>query len=196
MIPEQKSQHAKIQALQTTFSRDVSQILLPDNPSGKKLINYLQRLAKQLNIRNFDVREVISESTMRGLDSIERKGEAINNASAWLSSVGTRVIKDQVDAEIRARKLAAKHVIRTETSDSWIALVLAEEGEAAHQAVQLLSLEDQDILRLRYIEEMSYKDIQAHYLETTGVFVKLATLRKRESRAVQRLKTRFREIYE
>jgi DNA-directed RNA polymerase specialized sigma24 family protein len=195
MIPKQQSQDQKIQSLKNAFSQDVATLLHPDNEAGTRLLNVLQRLAKQLNIRNFDVREVLSEATMRGLDSIDRKGEPIASAFAWLRSIGTRVIKDQVKAEIKTRRLIEKHSNHSETADSWIKLVFEEEGKAASMAGLLLSTEDQEILRLRFVEEMCYGEIQAYYFEKVGIFVAAPTLRKRESRAVDRLKAKFAEIY-
>lgn len=196
MIPGQQSRNQTVQSFKITFGEDVSLLLQPENRDGARTLNYFQRLAKQLNIRNFDVREILSEATMRGLDSIDRKEEPIKSASAWLRSVGTKIIKDQVRAEIKSRKLVEKHSYRSETADSWIKLVLAEEGIAAHQAIMLLSPDDQEILRLRFIKAMPYKDIQAHYLRETGVSIKEPTLRKRESRAVAKLRFKFKEIYE
>ena len=195
-MPKNQSKRTQVQGYKASFSIAVSALMQPDNREGTRILNAFQRLAKQLNIRNFDPLEVLSEATYRGIESIERKQEPIQSATAWLRAIGARVIKDQVRAEIRARKLIEKHSYKTEASDTWLKLMFAEEGMAAYEALQLLSSDDRCILRLRFIEEMSYKDIQTRYLKTKCVSVKVPTLRKRESRAVARLKTKFKEIYE
>lgn len=170
-------------------------LFAPGNKDGTRILNYFERTARQLNIRNFDAPEVVNEVAYRGLAVIEKKKEPIKSAPAWFRSVGIRIIKDQVKAEIKARRLIEKHSYHAEVSDSWIKIVLEEEGAAAYEAVTLLSPEDQAILRLRFVEDMRYKDIQAYYLKINNVSVKTATLRKRESRAVERLKIKFKEIY-
>lgn len=194
MPPQQHSQKNKVQCYKDTFSREVSQLLAPDNKDGSRILTYLERSARQLNIRDFDVREVLSEVTCRGLTTIEKKEEPIKSVPAWFRSIGINIIKDRVKAEIRARKLVAKHAYHSEASDSWLKLMLEEEGAAAAEAFTLLSPEDQEILRLRFVKEMRYKDIQAYYQKVKNIFVKVPTLRKRESRAVERLKKQFTRL--
>lgn len=194
MVPDQRSQQ-KLKGLKSDFSKEVSCLMHPSSVEGTKLLNYLQRVARQLNIRDFSVHDVVSEATVRGFDAIDRKGERIRSASAWLRSIGTRIIKDRVKREIRDRKLREKHAYHSPTPDGLLRLLVDEESTVIAQAMQLLSPEDQKILRLRFIQGMRYRDIQTWYFDEMGVSVKEATLRKRESRALARLKSKFREMY-
>ncbi|MFK8181745.1 MAG: RNA polymerase sigma factor [Phormidesmis sp.] len=194
MVRDQGSQ-PQLKELKAEFGKEVSCLMHPSSVEGTKVLNYLQRIGRQLNIRNFSVHDVVSEATMRGFDSIDRKEERIRSASAWLRSIGTRIIKDQVKREVRDRKLREKHAYHSPTPDGLLRLLVHEESAAISQAMQLLSLEDQKILRLRFIQGMRYKDIQAWYFDEMGVSVKEATLRKRESRALTRLKSKFGEMY-
>lgn len=191
---KQKPQKNKVQCYKDTFSDQVSQIFAPGNRDGSRILNYFERTAKQLNIRDFDAREVLSEVTCKGLATIEKKEEPIKSVPAWFRSIGINIIKDRVKAEIKARKLFEKQAHHTEASDSWLKLIVEEEGAAAYEAFKLLSPEDQEILRLRFIEDMRYKDIQAYFQKAKNVFVKVPTLRKRESRAVERLKQQFAKV--
>ena len=191
---KQKPQRNKVRCYKDDFNRQVSNIFAPNNREGSRILTAFERIAKQLNIRDFDVREVLSEVTCRGLATIEKKEQPIKSVPAWFRSIGTNIIKDRVKAEIRARKLFEKQAHHMEVSDSWLKLIAKEEGAAAYEAFKLLSPEDQEILRLRFIEEMRYKDIQAYYQNIKNVFVKVPTLRKRESRAVERLKHQFSEV--
>ncbi|MEO1396447.1 MAG: sigma-70 family RNA polymerase sigma factor [Cyanobacteria bacterium J06634_5] len=196
MKPQQQPQKNKVQCYKNDFSRQISQIFAPDNKDGSRILTYFERTARQLNIRNFDVREVLSEVTCRGFATIEKKEEPIKSVPAWFRSIGLNIIKDRVKAEIKARKLFEKQAHHTEASDSWLKLIVEEEGAAADEAFKLLSPEDQEILRLRFIEGMRYKEIQAHYLKVKNVSVRVPTLRKRESRAVDRLKKKFAKVCE
>lgn len=63
------------------------------------------------------------------------------------------------------------------------------------QALNHLSKSDQEILNLRFYQGKQYKEIQAHYLEIASVSIKVPTLRKRESRAIERLQAKFLELY-
>lgn len=194
MVSDQRSRQ-KIEGFKTEFSQSVSGLMHPSSTEGTKLLNYLQRIGIQLKVRNFSVHEVVSEATMRGFDSIERKGEEIRSAAAWLRSVGTLIIKDKVKREIRDRRLQKKHAYRSPTPDGLLRLMVCEESAAIAEAMRLLSPEDREILTLRFIQGMRYKEIQTWYFETMGVSMKEATLRKRESRALGRLKSTFGEMY-
>lgn len=196
MPPQQHSHKNKVQCYKDAFSREVSQVFAPNNKEGSRILTYFERTARQLNIRDFDVREILSEVTCKGLVTIEKKEEPIKSVPAWYRCIGINLIKDRVKAEIKARKLVQKHAYHAEASDSWLKLMLEEEGAAAADAFELLSSEDQEILRLRFIEEMRYKDIQAYYQKVKNVSVKVPTLRKRESRAVARLKKQFAKVCE
>lgn len=194
MLSDQRSKQ-KIEGFKTHFSQAVSDLMHPTNEEGTKVLNYLQRIGRQLKIRDFNVHEIIAEATMRGFDAIERKGERIYSAPAWLRSIGTRVIKDRVRREIRDRKLQEKQHYHAYAPDGLLKLMVHEESAAIAKAMRLLSHEDQKILRLRFIQGMRYKEIQTCYFEKMGVSIKEATLRKRESRALRRLKAMFKEMY-
>lgn len=191
---KQKPQKNTVKCYKADFSRQVSQLFAPDNRDGSRILTAYERIARQLNIRDFDAREVLSEVTCRGLAAIERKEEPIKSIPAWFRSIGTNIIKDGVKAEIKARKLFEKQAYQPETSDSLLSLIAKEEGVAAYEAFKCLSLEDQEILRLRFIEDMRYKEIQAYYQDVKNILVKIPALRKRESRAVERLKKQFTKV--
>jgi DNA-directed RNA polymerase specialized sigma24 family protein len=177
------------------FSQAVTQLLQPNNVDGLRVINSLQRLSRQMSVRNFSVGEVISIATLRGLESIERKEEPIINAAAWLTTVGTYIIRDMVKAEIRNRQLVEKQTSLSENADIWDGLLIGEEAQAVDAAIKLLSPEDQEILRLRFILELSYKDIQDYYLKQRDTSTSIPALRKRLARAAQRLRNKFIEMY-
>lgn len=189
------SPEQKVEVFKAIFLNNVSELLDSPSAEGKALLNYLQRLGKQLNIRDFDVRELVSEATMRGLALIDNRAERIDNTQAWLRKVCTFILYDMVKDEKKNRRLKAKNKGDVEYPDPLTEIESDEKREALNNAFNLLSCEDQKILDLRFYQGRKYKDIQEHFLEETGVIVKVATLRKRESRAVKRLREKFWEEY-
>ena len=192
----QWSSDQQTEVLKTNFLNEVSRILEPSNAEGRSLLNYLQRTGKQLNIRDFDIRELISEAAMRGLALIDNKSEEIENTQAWLRKVCTFILYDMVKAEKKNRELKAKNTDGLVDNDPFTDIESDEQREALARAFSLLSKEEQEILNLRFYQGRKYKDIQQYYLEEASVFVKAPTLRKRESRAIQKLHKKFREEYE
>lgn len=186
----------KIESLQTQFLESVSDILDPKSSEGDTLLYYLERTGRQLNIRDYDVREVISEATTRGLLMIEKKQEEIENPSAWLHKVCSHILYDMVKGEIRNRELKVKNSDNLEVPNSFSKIESEEEREALSKAFLKLSKGDQEILNLRFYEGKNYKEIREYYIGKTSKIVKETALRKRESRALSRLRAKFREQYD
>ena len=186
----------KIKSLQTQFLESVSNVLDPKSSEGDALLYYLERTSRQLNIRDFDVREVISEAATRGLVMIEKKQEGIRNPSAWLHKVCSNILYDMVKDEIRSRELKAKNSNNFEVPNSFSKIESEEARKALSKAFSKLSKGDQEILNLRFYEGKHYKEIREYYIGKTGKAVKETALRKRESRALGRLRAKFREEYE
>lgn len=191
----QREKPAKVK-LKKQFLNEVSCILEPSNAEGRTFLNYLQRTGKQLNIRDLEPRELISDAVMRGLAYIDNNSEEIKNTQAWLRRVCTYIMYDMVKGEKKNRLLKAKNKDPLEFADPFTEVESEEQKQALERALPLLSQEDQDILELRFYQGRSYKDIQQHYLEIAGVSIKVPALRKRESRALQRLRAKFWETYE
>jgi len=185
----------RIKSLQDQFLESVSQILDPKNPEGDNLFRYLKRTSRQLNIRDFDVREVISEAATRGLMTIEKKQEEIYNPTAWLRKTGSIILYDMVKDEIKNRELKVKNTGISDIPDSFSKIESEEMRGVLAQAFSQLSKEDQKILNLRFYQGKHYKEIQKYYLGKTNTPVKVPALRKRESRALKRLREKFQEEY-
>ncbi|NEZ54124.1 RNA polymerase sigma factor [Adonisia turfae] len=186
----------KVQALKAKFLDEVSYILEPSNVQGKSFLNYLQRVGKQLNIRNLNPHELISDAVMRGLTYIDKNSKGIDNVQAWLRKVCSHIMYDMVKGEKRNRLLKAKNKDLPETADPFSEVEEEEQKTVLEAVLPFLSKEDQEILDLRFYRGFSYKEIQQHYLEVAEVFIKIPALRQRESRALRRLREKFWENYE
>ena len=177
------------------FLEAVSQILDPSSPKGNALLNYLQRTGKQLNLQDVDVREILNEAAYRGLRHIDRNQEEIEAVEAWLRKVCAFILYDMVKDEKRMRELKIKNTGTLGIPDLFSKMESDEKKKALDRAFVHLSKEDQKILKLRFYQEKKYKEIQEYYLKKTGELEKESALRKRESRALKRLRVRFQEEY-
>lgn len=192
------SQHKKIESqaqAKEQFLSEVDFLIQPTNPTGKQIIRYLERLSVQSGIRNLDARSVMLDAVIAGIDSIDRNGTPIKNTVAWLKGVGARIVKNQVRLDIRDRHLKDKHKREPWSPDHLFRMMIAEEREFVVRAMNSLSSGDQEILMLRHIQGMKYQEIKEYYAYKENKSVSLIALRKRESRALERLKKQFNSDY-
>lgn len=183
-------------ALKAQFSNEVARLLHKSNPEGRSLFIYLQRLIVQNGLHSFDVQDCAAEAVVAGLEHIDKNGKEIRSAVAWMKRVGACRVRNQVRVEIKNRKLNEKQAYSAEPTDAWQSVLTEEERGKVKEVMQKLSAADQDILHLRFVRGMSYKEIQSHYLNQAPHAVNLSTLRKRESRALRRLKIQFSQDYQ
>ena len=78
-----------------SFPKEISVLIHPSSSEGTKFLNYLEVTAEQLNIRDFDAQEIISEAVMRGLIALSEKDQKIQNPQAWLRQVCTHTLCDR-----------------------------------------------------------------------------------------------------
>lgn len=186
----------QVQVLKAQFLEEVSAILAPSNVQGKSFLNYLQRIGKQLNICNLDPYELISDSVMRGLAYIDDTSKGIENTQAWLRKVCAHIMYDMVKDEKRYRLLKGKNKDLSKSADPFTEVETREQKQILREVMPSLSQEDQEIIFLRFNRGFSYKEIQQHYLDLADISIEIPALRKRESRAIRRLRKKFWEYYE
>jgi DNA-directed RNA polymerase specialized sigma24 family protein len=185
------------------FISAVSNLLVPDEFKGTALYKFLIRFARQWHIAYVDLDEVIVESVKRGVEHIQQHGEPIRKPEAWLRRVGLNILRDKVDLIIKDER-RSEH-LKTLTQHARSPLVqseLLEQLEFLEEALGQLSPADQDLIRMKFLHRKSYEQIRRHYkLMAEGSSVpspvpSVQTLRKRESRALQRLRESFFKLYE
>lgn len=195
MIYPREPQAQKYAVLKTQFTNEVKHLLEPDNPEGRSLFNYLQRLMEQEGVRSLDMQDCIAEATAAGLAYIDKHGKEIRSATAWLKKVGANRIRNQIRVEIKKRKLKKEYEYQFESDNAWFKVLLDEERTFAAAAMKKLSPVDQELLTLRFVQEMKYKDIQQYYFTQYHRSSNVPALRKRASRALTKLKEQFAKDY-
>jgi RNA polymerase sigma factor (sigma-70 family) len=182
--------------LKNVFCNEVSHLLTPNNFKGTSLYSFVNRLASRWNVHQIDIHEIIIEGVKRGIEHIEKTGEAINKPEAWLRKVCTHILSDEVDKIVKEEKKVEKQkhelnsIYNTVPSEPDLMCRL----EHSDVALRSLSSSDQQIIRLRFFEGKTYEQIQ-HYYELQEEVITIPALRKRESRALKRLRVEFFAIY-
>ncbi len=133
--------------------------------------------------------EVAQETLVRTLQALRDGGrKAPEHLGAFARGVARHVISDMWDARRCARPLEALPggEGRAPLEDPLCALVTQEEGERVRRALQRLHPSDRHILHLSFFEGLTPSEI-AHRVGEPA-----SRIRKRKSRALQRLRETFR----
>jgi hypothetical protein len=133
----------------------------------------------------------------QAIDAIAAE-EPISISMAWMREQCNRTVKEQAQLFVDGMKFSYVHDIVSETLEARYLEAengdyrLLDQQEIADVAFQSLSQNDQEILRLRLFEGLSYSDIQLRLLQTsTHARFSIGALRKRVSRAIRRLRKAY-----
>jgi RNA polymerase sigma factor (sigma-70 family) len=196
-LPMTSNNHERAKA---KFRKEVCCFLLPHNSQGTALLKFIAHYINKWRIRTLDPYDVLIEGIYRGLQTIEEKGTPIEKAEAWLRGACLNILRDEVKHCEKSGKLTKEmkigHAVRTHSANPLVAAELLEQVEFLQQAYERLSSSDQDIIYQRFYLGKTYKQVQAIYERLNGQKVESSTLRKRESRALERLKKIFLDLYQ
>ena len=162
---------------------------------SSSLYRYLQKLVRQWKLPHLDAEEILLESLDRGLQYIDKKGLSIENPRAWLRAVSINVVRDEAKATVRMKRLQFPCSVDYLIDESSLHndTDLSEDMSAIALSMAELSDSDRNILERRFHQNKRYKEIQADLVKEGEGKIAIPTLRKRESRALKRLKAKFME---
>lgn len=163
--------------------------------------SYIKRTLRQFNLdRICSVEEIISEVYVRGIASIEA-GKTIDKPLAWLKVTCLNVIREMsrsrnnqlhrlqgLDSDWIEHEALMHNLADDSTVDEFIHAKLA----AIRDSLSQLSLKEQELLRLRFAEGLSWKQVGDRLAVSGWQFQDEVTLRKQGSRAIKRL----RKVYD
>ncbi|MBW4483447.1 MAG: sigma-70 family RNA polymerase sigma factor [Tildeniella torsiva UHER 1998/13D] len=185
------------------FVTEVSYLLMPDEFKGTALYKFLLRFARQWHIANIDLDDVVIEGVKRGVEYILRHDKPIKKPEVWLRQVCLNILRSRVDAAVKdERKAAMATQLAQHSKNPLVESELIEQLECLEIALNRLSKADQALIRMKFLHRKTYEQIRHHYklmAEVDGETLSVPSvqlLRKRESRALQRLKACFFELYE
>lgn len=183
------------------FIAAVSYLLLPNEFKGTSLYKFLIRFARQWHIAHVDLDEVIFEGIKRGIEYIQKHSRPIEKPESWLRQVCLNILRAKVDATIKnERKVKQLTTLAQHPHSPIVESQLIEQLDFLEKALNELSEEEQALIRMKFLQRKTYEQIRQHYkyiAEGEDKPVPSAqALRKRESRALQRLKKHFFKLYE
>jgi RNA polymerase sigma factor (sigma-70 family) len=184
------------QKLKEDFCSEVSSHISPDNFKGTSLYSFIRNRSRNWHISHVDPNDIIIEGVKRGIEYIEKTGKAIEKPESWLRKVCMNILSDTVEQAIKEEKKieGQKALLREMDRASESQPDLVDYLEFIDEALSSLSKNDQFLLKMRFLKGKSYEQIR-HIYELQGEVVTVPALRKRESRAVQRLRKNFRRIH-
>ena len=143
---------------------------------------------------NYEVNDVLSEVYMIGLDQIKK--EEIRDPEKWVKGTAYNVIR-QFRRKIKNHiSLDSEKLTNLDCQNSRLNnLEISEELSPKNKDIfNSLSKENREIAWYRFIDEMSWKEIQIKMNTVHGKFFALATLRQRGKRIKQYLKSKLEEV--
>lgn len=199
--PKQPSNQGPSYDLVHEFVTAVSYLLMPDEFKGTALYKFLFRFARQWHIANVDLDDVVIEGVKRGVEYILRHDKPIKKPEVWLRQVCLNILRSRVDTTVKdERKVAMATQLAQHPKSPLVESELIEQLECLEVALNRLSKADQALIRMKFLHRKTYEQIRQHYKYIAAseevVVPSVQTLRKRESRALERLRKIFLELYE
>lgn len=191
-INSHKNQKAKYR---NDFIKKIAHLIDPINSKGTAVYAFIETRKRRYHLDNIDSHETITEAVRRGIEYIDKNCKSIDKPEAWLRTVCNNILVDKVKENAKEEKIVEQYRHMLDASaDTSAQEIFIHQLELAERALKDLSPSDQQIIRMRLHEGKTYEQIQ-HYYELQGEAITISTLRKRESRAIVRLKDKFFAIY-
>lgn len=185
--------------LKKNFVSKVRDIIHPTQFSGTALFSFIKRNAQKWHcIYDHKViyEDVLVEAVRRGIAFIEDTGEEIHSPKTWLRGTSLNILRDMVKENIREEdKVTQMSLLLSLRNKDSNRLELAEQLKYLRLAMKELPPKDRHLIEMRFFKNKSYEEIQKLYLDTDGKEIKIPALRKRECRAIKRLKDKFFSLY-
>jgi len=192
-----EQQSPNVQEIQKEFSRKVSTLLLPNNPSGTTFLNFIRHYLYIWHIPNVDPQDILAEAVYQGIKSIGSNYQPIENPQAWLRVTCLHLMRNQVRVTVRHDKVVK--LLKESSSETENPLTVAERFEwldKFNEAIDQLPDDEQELVRFRLFDEKTYEQIYYWLESRDGQSPDIPTIRKRYSRALNRLKTVFPTVYQ
>jgi len=190
-------QSPTVREMQKEFSLKVSNLLLPNHPSGTAFLNFIWHYLSIWNMRDIDPKDILAEAVYQGLKYIQTNAQPIEIPEAWLRVTCLNLLKNQMRATIKYQKIS--ECLKESSSETESPLTIAERFEWLdnfYEAIKQLPPDEQELVQLRLFDERTYEQIYYWLKLRDGQAPDISTIRKRYSRAVIRLKKIFPAVYQ
>jgi RNA polymerase sigma factor (sigma-70 family) len=172
------------------FCKDFAELLNPEYPSAVSLACYIRRTVRQFRLPSIAESDILVEVFLRAYKLIVLGGGVvIRHPSAWIRRVAFNYIRELSRTYNRISPL--EFDIPDEQGHSPIdGLILQADIAILERALQELDLDEQRLLTLKIVDELSWAEIRI-LLAGEGKVVSEDALRKQKERALKHL----RQVY-
>jgi RNA polymerase sigma factor (sigma-70 family) len=176
------------------FIKEVKPLFRDGNPSAHRFYAGIAHKLYQFRLsQTYEVREIITEAVIRGLDLIE-SGEMIGIPLAWLRTTCFNVIRDLRRKQDRAENPKLDPTA-CEPGDAVFAEILLQEDLAAMKlAMTKLTPDEQQLLHDKILKELTWQQISESLSLSGESPVSHGTTRQRGSRAIKKLRQYYEAI--
>lgn len=177
------------------YNDEIELILSSGSPTYTSLVTYVIRLLRQYNISGlFSPPYIINEAYLRGENLIRKKRQKISNYSAWLRRTCFNIIRELSRKEVKYLPLLAEPIQDSGKNDVNNVIDydfdLDREMMCVKLAFQILEPDDQELLNLKIVDGLSWKEIRKE-LSIRGIHFTETALRKRKERALKKLRDNY-----
>lgn len=182
-----------------SFDAEIKALLQSDNSDAYSLLTYIQRCLKQYNLsQRYQPNDVLNETYIRGIYYLN-SGKIIENCLAWIRVTALNIVREY------SRDAQKSHLV--EPNSAWLETALQsaqgnsvteieikedlEDVLRALETIEVMNPADFKILRLKYAEEMSWKEISEFLVGEGEELQTEEALRQRASRAKKKLRQVF-----
>ncbi|MBE9068610.1 sigma-70 family RNA polymerase sigma factor [Leptolyngbya cf. ectocarpi LEGE 11479] len=166
-----------------------------DNSRPHNLLLLIDRWLKQFHLSSrIDCSEILTETYFQARSEIRDKGVHIEKLPAWFKTVSYRMIRD-LSKKAKNRNRATQRLSRHNEHFTENVIHLNEFDhtsiEALLEASAKLKEEELQILKLRIVQGLSWKEVKHRWIAETGKDISEAALRKKGERALKHLRGEF-----
>ena len=177
------------------YNDEIELILSSGSPTYTSLATYVIRLLRQYKISGlFSPPYIINEAYLRGESLIRKKRQKISNHSAWLRRTCFNIICELSRKEVKYLPLLTEPIEENGKDDINNSIDydfdLDRQMMCVKLAFQILEPDDQELLNLKIVDGLSWKEIRKE-LSIRGINLTEIALRKRKERALKKLRDHY-----
>ncbi|PSB68590.1 hypothetical protein C7B61_00175 [filamentous cyanobacterium CCP1] len=177
---------SQIQQLDAFFTS----LLSKDDEGNVATLAFIKKSIRQYNT-SANLSDILTEAYLRCHNYIER-GHTITNFRGFIRSTSLNLIREYSRIESRESSLSGitidNLVVDEREPYKLDDIDLNVRVKNVQSALSELTLEEQEILKMRYFEQLSWRDISQKFQEKYNSQINETTLRKRASRALMKLR--------
>lgn len=177
------------------FDSEVRSILQVGSSDSYSLFSFIRRIITQFHLQGVvDVADIVNESYLRGIKLVGN-GKRIHRPLAWLRSTSYNIVRELSREWDARRQVSPDFIEEVIVQDSPMTEIECEEHlKLVWDAFEKLSRQDQEILRLRMIENLSWQEVGDYLANKGETNTHGNTLRSQGHRATKHLREQYHQL--